>query len=284
VSQTRSYVICTTPRCGSWLLAEALTATGVAGRPEEYLRPDWYARFKACGELTYQHRLHRDDPWPDGTQQARSEDPPRQDSADYDGFLSVVCDLGTTSNGVFGLKVHRGQFATAVSRMRACRGDSDADEPSLLNSWLSDVRFVYLWRRDELRRAISHHRAVVSDVWWVTDETADRGELPAPNRADLIEVDRLIHKVREQNRQWRAMFERSGVQPLELTYEQLTADLPGSVAAVLRHVGIMEQPHEPAPRLARQADGWTDATVHAYLTWRRGRLDERPDISVGALS
>ena len=57
----KSCVICTTPRTGSWLLAEALLATGLAGRPEEYLRPDWFAHFLEAGGLEYEHRL---DHWP----------------------------------------------------------------------------------------------------------------------------------------------------------------------------------------------------------------------------
>ena len=35
---TVSYLICSTPRTGSSLLCDALTATGVAGRPEEYFQ------------------------------------------------------------------------------------------------------------------------------------------------------------------------------------------------------------------------------------------------------
>ena len=31
-----AYLVCATPRSGSTLLCRALTATGVAGRPEEY--------------------------------------------------------------------------------------------------------------------------------------------------------------------------------------------------------------------------------------------------------
>ena len=36
ISPTSSYVICTNPRSGSWLLSEALTASGVAGNPREW--------------------------------------------------------------------------------------------------------------------------------------------------------------------------------------------------------------------------------------------------------
>ena len=36
MSDPRPYFVCTTPRSGSTVLCEALTLTGVAGRPAEY--------------------------------------------------------------------------------------------------------------------------------------------------------------------------------------------------------------------------------------------------------
>src|SRR5690242_15386358 len=57
---TLSCIICTTPRSGSWLLADQLLQTGIAGRPEEYFRLDWYERFLATGEVRYRHmKSHR---------------------------------------------------------------------------------------------------------------------------------------------------------------------------------------------------------------------------------
>ena len=85
---TRSYLICTTPRSGSWLLADGLRATGVAGRPEEYLRTDWLMRYRATGTLTYEHRILGLGPI--------------TSTGDLAGFLAAVLDIGTTPHGVFG--------------------------------------------------------------------------------------------------------------------------------------------------------------------------------------
>ena len=45
-----TYVICTTPRSGSWLLSDGLSSTGVAGRPREWFNvleeQQHYARWR----------------------------------------------------------------------------------------------------------------------------------------------------------------------------------------------------------------------------------------------
>jgi LPS sulfotransferase NodH len=72
-------VICTAPRTGSSLLGEALTSTGCAGRPREYF--DIHKR--------------NEQNWIDQFKIAQDKD-----------YLEKVITAGTTSNGVFGLKLH----------------------------------------------------------------------------------------------------------------------------------------------------------------------------------
>jgi LPS sulfotransferase NodH len=252
-------------------LSEALIDTGVAGFPEEFLRPDWYARFKANKILQYQHRLHRDDAWPDGTRNSTLEDVEGSSSADFEDFLQAVLPLGATPNGVFGLKVHWQQFDTAMTRLRARPGSDSKSDAELLDEWLPGIKLVYLRRQDEIRRAISHYRAIVSDEWWRKAETSIGGiDLGAPTLADISEVDRLRRKAALHNREWRDFFARSHANVCEITYEELVVDPTRAVTKVLAHIGVDQPVAAIQPRLQRQADGWTDAVVHAYVTWRRG--------------
>jgi LPS sulfotransferase NodH len=279
-----SCVICTTPRTGSWLLADGLLATGVAGRPEEYFRADWYLRFRESGHLEYQHRLHREDNWPDAT---RWSDPPaftmstsekwsgdqgnadRQFSRDYRSFLEVVRSIGTV-HGVFAIKMHRHQLDDAVQIAR--QEDPNIDDISLLDSWLAKPCFVFLRRRDTIRRAVSHYRAIKSDVWWRYDDgdSLHNGNIAGPP-INPEAIHRLRRTCARQERQWTDLFQRAGVKPLILTYEKLALDPSDAVMAVLRHIGIdpSRLPPLPPPRLRRQADAWTDVAVHSYVTWRR---------------
>ena len=77
----KSYMICAIPRTGSYLLCDMLSATGVAGKPNEYFSE------------SYQR------PW------SR-----RWGINDYDTYLRRIVEIGTTSNGITGIKTHPWQF------------------------------------------------------------------------------------------------------------------------------------------------------------------------------
>jgi LPS sulfotransferase NodH len=73
---TRSLLLCGTPRCGSWLLADLLEQTGVAGRPHEWFWRDTVAAHTAAWGTTTDEE-----------------------------YLRGVLAVGTTPNGVFAAKV-----------------------------------------------------------------------------------------------------------------------------------------------------------------------------------
>jgi trehalose 2-sulfotransferase len=83
----RSYVLCGTPRTGSTLLCSLLSSTGVLGRPESYFRePDevaWAAKFGLATEDGHV--------W------------------DYRAFVKAAVSAGTSSNGVFGVRIMWGR-------------------------------------------------------------------------------------------------------------------------------------------------------------------------------
>src|SRR2546423_4369603 len=113
-----SYLICATPRSGSTLLCEALTNTGIAGRPEEF--------FQARKETGVIRRPLEYFEGTDTTEIAAilgesvgSEDllmsPTSEENfADY---LARVMQQRTTPNGVFGAKVMWGYFAGLLSNL-----------------------------------------------------------------------------------------------------------------------------------------------------------------------
>ena len=200
-----SCVICTTPRSGSWLLAEALLATGAAGRPEEYLRPDWYRRFRALATSTISIDLisgqtgDRDEgingsamvPNP-GT--ADSSQIKSRSTGSYRTFLETVRAIGTL-NGVFAMKIHQNQLSRAVEY--ACQEEPGIDDVALLTSWLPQPRFIFLRRFDTIRRAVSHYRAIQTGVWW-NDGTRRNNYRAVVERMPVPPIDPAeIHRLRQ---------------------------------------------------------------------------------------
>jgi trehalose 2-sulfotransferase len=184
VRPSESYVVCATPRCGSWFLCGLLASTGVAGRPHEWFWRDTRASLERAWGM-------------------------RNDEE----YLELVLAAGTTRNGVFGAKVMFGSLPGL--------------EP------FPNPRFIWMRRRDRVAQAVSFARAVQSGHWHKWD--------PPPReepeyRFDAIEA--LHDELEQLEHGWQAWFERKGVEPLEVVYEEVATDPAGETRRVLEHLGL----------------------------------------------
>jgi trehalose 2-sulfotransferase len=211
-----SYLICCCERTGSNLLGEALSSTGIAGRPQGY-----FSRV-----ALYNPRMHRI----------------LQEAKDDDGYLDKVIVAATTPNGVFGAKVHWENFLNLIAKAerlaRAQNGGVPACVPELLRLRLPDLRFIWLTRRNEVARAISHYRAKKTDRWhadwrWSTDGSDGSGE---PD-FDFDQIDAFVRSGKCDESRWRQFFQEHDISPLDLIYEELVLDLEGAVRRVLEFLG-----------------------------------------------
>ena len=130
---TRRYLICSTPRSGSTLLARLIETTGRMGVPYEYLNMQVHAKPMA-------ERLGVP-PMPPGP------------------YLQAVERVRTTPNGVFGLKAHFHQIGPLLAR------------PAIAQL-MATATLVWIRRRDLLGQSISYFRATKTRVWSVTADAA----------------------------------------------------------------------------------------------------------------
>jgi LPS sulfotransferase NodH len=222
------YIVAASPRTGSYLLCEALEATGIAGRPTEAFEPnfrqDWIARW----------RLRRDVAFPE--------------------FLAAAINHGTTENGVYGLKIHWMHVAVLARQV------SHADP---LRALFPGARYVHIVRQDTRGQAISYLRAIQTNEWWRIPGVMNHQSNGCAPRYDGAEIRRLENCLRADRAGWEAYFDRSGTTPLTIFYETLVSDLTGAVTQVLNHLGLdpAQAARAEPPRLARQAD-------EVSLEWR----------------
>jgi len=248
----KAYLIFATPRSGSYLLCEHLTATGRAGRPDEYLSRRWRAH--AAG---------------------RGIDP----LADVHGYLRMVVDDFAGANSVFGLKLMWQHFVDLSDGLRAGRppGGDDADLVDVLTGWCGDVRLVWIRRRDKLAQALSYWRAIQTGSWSCY---AEPGSRPADERYDYGAIRELGRELVEEEGRIRGYLDARGLAVHEVWYEDLVAEPAGTTRAVLEHLGEAwpDALTFPVRRLVRQADALTE-------TWRRAFLaDLAAELSSAELS
>jgi LPS sulfotransferase NodH len=256
----KSYLLCTLPRSGSWLLADLLEQTDLAGRPEEYFRSD--------------HRVQWSKEWGIPVK------------APYSDYVAAALEHATTDNGVFGVKLHWYQFEWFTNELRSLPGGNpDTPDEAVVEKWLPEPHYIYLYRDDTVRQAISYYRATYSDRWFhlaeEDEDTSGRGRfirpIPMPAEPDWGHVRYLENAVLDHDRKWTEFFNRSGVVPLEICYEEMAASYEKTVQDVFGFLGIPlgQDLKLPEPRLKKQADEETERLVEQYLV-HRDTVEPRP--------
>jgi LPS sulfotransferase NodH len=225
------YVICTSPRSGSTLLCKGLTNTGRVGAPAEFfdhrveVAAYWMYRFAICKESEY---------------------------------FDKIVEATSTPNGVFGTKLH---WTTYPDMHRSLRDSFPAEVrhrsmSELLQLKFSEVRYIWLRRRNKVAQGISHFRAACSGRWEIP-----RGNVSEKSGAgDSVEfhfrmIDHCVARANEYDEEWENYFTRHALTPMQLDYEDLIA----SYDSILRRVlDFLEVPHcdlaEAEPQLERMAD------------------------------
>ena len=249
VMRHATYVIASTPRSGSSLLAAGLVATGVVGRPEEYFTPDHIGSYKE--DL----RLPIDCSWAE--------------------YLEKVMAFAATENGVRGVKIHW-RHVVELARALGCRDDPG----DVLEMLFPAAAFVNIVRADRRAQAISLFRAETTGEWFRSSGSSRRARpwglylarpTPGQAEADLTGVAPTYEQIVGMERSidaeqaaWTNYFTTRRREFLTVRYEDLDSNYHGEIARVLQFLG--EDPARavglPKPPLERQSD-------HINEHWRR---------------
>lgn len=247
-----SCLIATVPRSGSWLLAEALYNAGVAGYPHEYFRPDFH------------------DVWAHEWQLS-----PRAPIEDY---IAAAQARTRTPNGVFSAKVHWYQLVWLYGALARGTPFTRCQAAELLEARLTPLQYVFLWRGDTARQAISYCRASRSQKWFAKGSVGDEFDTRS---VDLQQIRWFEDLVIEHRENWRQYFAAGGIQPIEVRYESLATAYEETVASLLAQLGIESDGGfslEAQRTLRRQADDHTEAILAAYLPVREQLAPKGPDV------
>jgi trehalose 2-sulfotransferase len=227
------YIIASSPRTGSYLLCEALTATGIAGKPTEPFSPEFRREFCRMWDLP--------------------------SNVSFEQYLTAVFQNCTSSNGVFGVKLHWNQVAVLMRESRL--GFEAAD---VLEQLFPGAKYLQLVRRDRRGQAISFYRALATNEWWRMRDVPNHqitGSDPAFNSPAIRQLETDIER---QQLAWEQLFRRGAITPLVIEYENLALQRRQELARILAFLG--QDPSVaaeiPEPRLLPQADSKTEA-------WRR---------------
>lgn len=200
-----AYIICSTPRSGSTLLCDLLTATGVAGRPQSYFRSQDASHWAGLWNVN-------------GRNSATSPEFNR-------AYLTAMAKAGTAGTGMFGLRLMWPSVIEATLRLNAAFG-GEADLARRFEHRFGPTLFIHLSRQDKVAQAVSLVRAEQTGLWHLAADGSVR-QRTAPAQTPVFDASR-INQAREmlmdEEAEWPRFFDQCGVEPLRLTYERLAAD------------------------------------------------------------
>lgn len=244
----RVIAVAATNRSGSTLLCRALAATGEFGTPPELVNPhevitrdalrrrplhtiglgcSLLARWRQPGQKW--EKVHRYTP--SGARRLLDAAPSRWGSTD-----------GTLT---FKLMWHPYRIALLENGLD-------------VHYWGVPVHWVRIQRHDRLRQAISYAKATASSQW-----SSEQRPLAVP-QFDRAAIESRLRDLDDSEEHWDRYFERIGVTPYPVTYEELDGEYEAVIRALLDHLGRPDLA-VPARQLQRQADRSTEEWVARYL-------------------
>jgi LPS sulfotransferase NodH len=249
---SRAYFICCDARTGSSLLAGVLRMTELAGKPFEYFGP-----------------VEIDKPW---MRRDEMHVPEEEKFTDFRSWRDYILRAGSEFNGVFGASLHWFQLKYALATFSAETGPP-ARPVEVFRAFFPEVRFIWLHRRNLVAQAISHYVAISSGVWGLP-ASRPRPDQSIEARAPYAfsEIDRLVAHAQVAESGWRDTLADAPELTLELTYEELNADIDAAVRKVFAHLGLsLGTAPVPQPVLQRQSTEWSRELQRRYREERRAR-------------
>lgn len=238
------YWVCATPRTGSTALCNALSTTGVAGRPCEYLTEGNRERSLELFEAT-----------------------------SFQELLRRIQQRTTTPNGVFGLKTSSapGYFddlLREVGRLSPGVGVGEA-----LAAAFPNLRLVFLTRRNKVRQAVSHWRAIQSDLWHLPRN--GKNKVPPEDAYRFEAIDTLVHDIVMREAAWQHFFDQLGLSPMTVVYEDFAVEPEQVTRQILTYLGLEPVPGWCLPELPHRpiADELSERWVQRFRSERQKNWD-----------
>jgi len=256
-------ILCSSPRTGSYLLAEALRRLGL-GVPHEYFNPPTMHVLCERWHIATPQRVRKPHWW---RRLRRGSD--RRNLERLRAYLDALLRR-RTRNGVFAAKIQYWQYERLL--------DNAPGE-----ALFAGARVVYLYREDLLAQAISLRMAEITGKWG-GDGIATTRAVRNRDAMDMSALDAAVEKLKQEEAGWQRVFARLGLAPMSVSYEAMKDDPIAAARDLARQLvpGVAQDALPPVQNAqARQDDraaraAMRDAYLKIHYLPERERAEDRP--------
>lgn len=148
-------------------------------------------------------------------------------------------ERGACKTGVFGLRMQRGSFDYFMHKLGVLY-PGRKDDLERLRAAFGHTLLIYLTRQSKLDQAISRVKAEQTGLWHKSADGTELERLSAPRKPyyDADEIARHITELTALDDAWKCWFDQEKLRPMRISYEELSKDPAGVLAAILDELGL----------------------------------------------
>lgn len=119
-----------------------------------------------------------------------------------------------TVNGIFATKIEGDWLEIMQANMKV----PTFSIKDMLLKLFPEAKYIFLTRRDRLKQAISHEKAMKDSQWWCVGK-----ESPSESKIQVTvtEIQARLFYILTHEQKWKEFFHESNIQPLHIVYEDL---------------------------------------------------------------
>lgn len=206
----KSIIVCSTGRSGSTLLCRTLSSLNCAGRIEEFFVPERLARNRVHSSADELYR-----------------------------YLPKVYSTGTTSNQVFGIKLHWDHMKTLTQIARSAPGLTSKSNLEILSLLFPNPRFIFIRRDDVTKQAISAAISYQTNIYTISKESDKRlSDVEQTLFFNPLNIYRYKQGLQARNHNWKSFFKNNNLPYFEVVYEDLIDSFATTTQEILDFLEI----------------------------------------------
>ena len=186
---------------------------------------------------------------------------------DFDAaYLSAAVKAGKAGASVFGLRLQRDYLGLLSGTLDTIFPGLSSDVARFEKAF-GKVLYLYLKRDDKVAQAISLIKAELSGLWHIAPDGTEIERLSEPQELhyDFDRIRRTVSALEAADRDWNTWFERQGIAPMRLDYDELSTDPAGVVVDICQALGVKAPDRQSiAPGTGKLSDELSADWVRRY--------------------
>ena len=186
-------------------------------------------------------------------------------------IFKAAFEFGKGETDIFGLRL-QGHSLNYLKQQLEVLYPSLTSDRSRIEKAFGKTLFIYLTRENNLEQAISYVKAQQTGLWHMAPDGTELERLSTPSPAfyDADAIGKQLTQFEKMDRDWEDWFETEKIEPLPITYEELSSHPQTVLERILKSLGVDSEPPQLLELpVAKLADSTNQDWANQFKNMRR---------------